>query len=275
MCTTIHVEKGYSPAVLGVLLGVWAVFVSPPAAASEADPPLVAIYADQGTWEDGIIASEAAWDAFGVATVRVLADDIRHGALMQVDVLEVPGGWAGDYAAALGEDGLDAIRAFVSGGGGYFGICAGAYLASSRVRWSGLPIRYGLDLVDVLAVGPLDAIAPWPNYAMTQVAYQPHPITQGLPSQVTILYYGGARFRPLPGAGVDVVADYADPNVAPCPAMVAAAYGSGRVFLTALHPEIEEGNSADGVTGWDDGLQDPESDWPLMEQALAWLIGGN
>ncbi len=235
-------------------------------------PPLVAIYADVGVWEDGLVASEHAWNALAVSTVQVTADDIRNGALDQVDVLEVPGGWAGDYATALGEDGFAAIRSFVAEGGGYFGICAGAYLASSRVRWSGVPIRYGLNLVTAVAVGPLDAIAPWPDYAMTQVTYEPHAITQGLPSPSTLLYYGGARFRPLPGSGVTVIADYSDPNVGSVPAMVVAPYGDGRLFLTAVHPEIEEGSSADGVTGWDDDLEDPESDWPLMKQALTWIL---
>ncbi len=235
-------------------------------------PPLVAIYVDDGVWEDGVTASEHMWWALNASTHRVTAQEIRQGVLTGFDVLHVPGGWAGDYADALGEDGLSAIRSFVSGGGGYIGVCAGAYLASSRVRWSGRPVRYGLDLLPVLAVGPLESIAPWPDYAMALVDYQPHEVTQGLPDPSTLLYYGGARFRPSPLSDVAVVAVYAEPGLEGAPAMVAGTYGVGRVFLTALHPEIEEGSAADGVTGWDDALVDPESDWALMAQVLHWLL---
>ena len=44
------------------------------------------------------------------------------------DVLLVPGGFAPHYEEALGAAGAAAVRAFVAGGGGYVGICAGAYL---------------------------------------------------------------------------------------------------------------------------------------------------
>jgi len=39
-------------------------------------------------------------------------------------------GFAPNYAEALGSRGGEAISKFVKGGGGYVGICAGAYLAS-------------------------------------------------------------------------------------------------------------------------------------------------
>ncbi len=268
------------PSCVPVSLAAGLLLCAAPAGTAAADGPAtpppavsVAIFVDEGVWEDGVVAFEHAWGALGVSSARVTAGDIRGGALIGADILLVPGGWASDYAAVLGDDGFDAIRAFVVGGGGYLGVCAGAYLASSRVRWSGRPIRYGLDLVEVLAAGPIETIAPWPEYAMTQVQYEPHAITQGLPNPSSLLYYGGARFRPLPLAGVEVVAVYADPGSAPtAPAMVAGSYGDGRIFLTALHAEIEEGSPADGVTGWDDDLVDPESDWPLLAQALEWLL---
>jgi putative intracellular protease/amidase len=44
--------------------------------------------------------------------------------------LLVPGGFAGHYKAALGDDGAAAVRKFVAAGGGYIGICAGAYLGT-------------------------------------------------------------------------------------------------------------------------------------------------
>jgi glutamine amidotransferase-like uncharacterized protein len=235
-------------------------------------PIFLALYADEGTWEDGLIATESMWHSMGVTTQRVTADEIRSGILEKFDVLEVPGGWAGSYHASLGTDGQEAIQKFVNNGGGYIGVCAGAYLASSLVRWDGSFIRYHLDLVRTMAVGPIDAIAPWPDYAMTAVDYQPHPITDGLPNPSHLLYYGGAYFISKGISASPVDATYEDSSVYGMPAMLAKEYGLGRIFLTALHPEIEEGSDRDGVTGWDDFLLDPESDWPLMGQALHWLM---
>ena len=60
-------------------------------------------------------------------------------ALRGFDVLVVPGGSAGQQAEELGPAGLGNIRQFVRRGGGYCGICAGAYLAmDGDGRWLGM-----------------------------------------------------------------------------------------------------------------------------------------
>jgi len=51
------------------------------------------------------------------------------GGVSSFDVLVVPGGSAAKDARLLGEEGRAAIRTFVRRGGGYCGICAGAFLA--------------------------------------------------------------------------------------------------------------------------------------------------
>ncbi len=62
---------------------------------------------------------------------QVTPEEIRSGALADFDVVIFPGGTAGGQARALGEAGIEAVRRFVGAGGGYVGICAGAYLATS------------------------------------------------------------------------------------------------------------------------------------------------
>lgn len=59
------------------------------------------------------------------------ASEIRGGALDRADVLLMGGGKAGVQKKTLGEDGCEAIRRYVRDGGGYLGICAGAYLGAS------------------------------------------------------------------------------------------------------------------------------------------------
>ena len=49
-------------------------------------------------------------------------------------MIYVNGGKAASHGASLGEDGKNAIRAFVKAGGSYLGSCAGAFLASTASR---------------------------------------------------------------------------------------------------------------------------------------------
>ena len=72
----------------------------------------------------------------GYALQRVKPQDIRAGGLTNLDVLIMPGGSGSKQATNLETSGCEAIRQFVKNGGGYVGICAGAYLASSHYPWS-------------------------------------------------------------------------------------------------------------------------------------------
>jgi hypothetical protein len=57
-------------------------------------------------------------------------DDVIRGKLTvdAFDLLLIPGGFAQNTLDALGKAGGERVRAFVRSGGGYVGICAGAYL---------------------------------------------------------------------------------------------------------------------------------------------------
>ncbi|MDE1162959.1 MAG: BPL-N domain-containing protein [Acidobacteriaceae bacterium] len=62
---------------------------------------------------------------------NVTAEQIRAGALKDFDVIVQGGGGSKAQAAQLEPAGREEIRKFVRGGGGYLGICAGAYLAAA------------------------------------------------------------------------------------------------------------------------------------------------
>ncbi|MAF66229.1 MAG: hypothetical protein CMJ84_11310 [Planctomycetes bacterium] len=66
---------------------------------------------------------------------RVGPADIGNGALGSFDTLLFPGGSGSGQARALGARGRERVRAFVSSGGGYVGVCAGAYLALDNYTW--------------------------------------------------------------------------------------------------------------------------------------------
>ena len=61
---------------------------------------------------------------------RVGPADIREGSLAHFDVVIFPGGSGSKQAAAVGDEGRTRIRQFIEQGGGFIGICAGAYLAA-------------------------------------------------------------------------------------------------------------------------------------------------
>lgn len=74
--------------------------------------------------------------AYGFQSTVVSPDEIRAGVLKDFDVVIFPGGSGSRQAKELKEEGRTAVRKFVRAGGGYVGICAGAYLASSHYQWS-------------------------------------------------------------------------------------------------------------------------------------------
>jgi len=97
----------------------------------------VAIYEDAGSPEISTVAAENALKISpSFHCKRVTAQDIRDGALAGMDVFLQPGGSGSAQAKKLQETGRENIRSFVKAGGGYVGICAGSYLATSYYKWS-------------------------------------------------------------------------------------------------------------------------------------------
>ncbi len=96
----------------------------------------VGLYVDEGASAsvENLLSVLSKFD--GVSVTKLKADDIRSGKLAELDLLIQPGGSGGGQGRHLGEDGRDAIRRFVKSGGGFIGICAGAYLASADYSWS-------------------------------------------------------------------------------------------------------------------------------------------
>ena len=67
----------------------------------------------------------------GLPAELVSVEDVCSGCLSRFSVLCVPGGFVLNYQSRLGPAGAAAIADFVRSGGGYVGVCAGAYLGST------------------------------------------------------------------------------------------------------------------------------------------------
>jgi glutamine amidotransferase-like uncharacterized protein len=153
------------------------------------------------------------------------------------DVLIVPGGIAGLYQKLLGEKGTASIRDFVASGGGYLGLCAGAYLASTnditRTKNIGiglLPVRYSLYGRDANIRANVTL-----NDARTNVVYKTS-------------YHNGAvyQFDEL-SSNVTVLATITDTDSSNPKfhdflvnkiTIIAGTFGKGRVALCGPHIEV-------------------------------------
>ena len=178
---------------------------------------------------------------------RVTTADIVAGKLDEFDVLIHPGGSGSKQGNDLGEDGRQQVRQFVSQGGGFLGVCAGAYLATNDYTWS-------LNLIDAKVVDRKH----WARGTGT-VQLELSPSGQDLfkvkSSELNIFYGQG----PLLGRrewddpkipDYESLAIYSSEiakNGAPngimkgTSAAVRCDYGKGRVFCFSAHPELTEG----------------------------------
>ncbi|MEX0715271.1 MAG: BPL-N domain-containing protein [Planctomycetaceae bacterium] len=93
----------------------------------------VAVYGDKGTGSSVQVLLGTLRRSPHLEADRLSAEDIRAGKLTGYDVILHPGGGARVQGNTLGDEGREEVRRFVREGGGYVGICAGAYLATGQV----------------------------------------------------------------------------------------------------------------------------------------------
>jgi len=286
---SLFLEKGWGLALHLSLALFLVCLLAPSRCLGSAD---VAVYTDTafpggGAWAEGIQAIEAmltsygyTYEEIGPAQINAMTD--LHA---RYKVVIFGGGWAGGYNRYLNESGFQNIRAFVRRGGGFFGICAGAYLAADAVLWKpdvqtpAELYNYSLDLFRGLATGVLLRIKPWTaptgcqaviteGAAMTGIQVN----TSALPfasAELELLYYGGPALLPFLNANqsVQVVAGYQIPG-SPMdgqPAMILFPHGNGKVFLSGPHPEVSFDRKSCS-------LYFNYQAWQLMNEALSLLM---
>ncbi len=251
----------------------------------------VAIYDDSaytygGTWTAGIDAIKTMLESYGYSYVTVTPDNVNLSNLTSIArVIIFGGGWTGGYITYLNSYGYENISQFISQGGGYIGICAGAYLACDKIFWKpdtvtlGQWYNYPLNLFAGTGVGVVSDIMDW-----TEPSGCSDPIKEGAAmttvlidnqffvtstEMLSILYYGGPILTPYANSqnSVQVLGKYIVPG-SPADgstAMVMASYGKGNMFLTGPHPEISFDNSTCRLYPNTEG-------WDLLHQVLQHLI---
>lgn len=179
------------------------------------------------------------------------SEDIINGKLFGFDAVIFPGGLGPFYGLRNYDGFAEAVRYFVSNGGGYMGICGGAYvagLAMSQTLYSLCPKTLGL--IDATIVSP-----PWIRYwtqyreaagkrvaVSCKIAEEAHPITAPYQGQVIeLVYSGGPLIRDL-GPRVTPLLTYVDDIMTPGDvALCCSIFGKGRVVICSPHAEAPWG----------------------------------
>lgn len=179
-----------------------------------------------------------------LAVAPVTPEEIQNGVLTNYHVVLFAGGSGSRQAAALGESGRAKVRQFVSNGGGYIGICAGAYLATSGYSWS-------LNLINARTVSPK-----WQRGAglvKMQLTETGSSILGRREGEFDVRYVNGPivtaddevdlpAFNTLAHFRTEMAKNDSPPGVMiNSPAIFAAPYQSGRVLCISPHPEQTEG----------------------------------
>lgn len=219
----------------------------------------VALYQATGVHPAAFAAEKALLErSEGFVCTVVEPEAVRSGALREHDVVVFMGGSGTQQGRALGDDGKAAVKAFVAGGGGYVGVCAGAYLAlQGEDEFHKLRIVAGRNLTgDAWQRGIAGVECAAEGHKNFKLFYANGPIftpapTEGLMPYVALATYVGEIYRLSKGTG---------PGEMPgTPAIVAAAYAAGRVLLFSPNPVL--GGS---------GVVRPE----LMLAGLRWTAAG-
>lgn len=189
----------------------------------------------------------------GHETLRVSSHDIIHGALANCDMVTFPGGFgAFEGLRIYGENFARCLQFFVASGGGYLGVCGGAYVAGANVPWLfGLYIKHTLRIIDVYSdVPPMLRFVP--EYisrqttrllASVDISAVDYPITQGHQSERVNIVFSGGPILKNAGSSVTPLAYYYNgvlELVRGELAIAASQFGKGRVVISGAHPEAPE-----------------------------------
>jgi glutamine amidotransferase-like uncharacterized protein len=224
----------------------------------------VAIYDDRnlndgGAWRDSIFGVRRVLEDNNYTWESIDADDVNNNNLTSYYKLIVfPGGWAGGYNEYINSSGYQNIRDFVSNGGSYLGLCAGSFFACDKTYWREGSIlntpqntyNYPLNLWDGIGDGVIRDFVYWgettyhpddPSSRMTDIKIDTELMPEAEPI-INVLYFGGPVFRPYAGkwGNTQVIARYEMDGFSAdeFAAMILFPYGNGKVFLSAVHPEV-------------------------------------
>lgn len=220
-----------------LLLGILSQRGEPIAAPPAAVPVRVAMFDGRGVSRIGFEpARELLVSTDGLDTRVVRSFEIREGVLSRMNVVVFMGGSGSRQGEALRAEGRQKVRDFVAGGGGYVGVCAGAYLAmQGEEEFFKLAIVSAHNLSgDFWKRGVAAARVRAGEHAF-RLHFANGPVfepvkVEGLPPYVTLATYESDLHARRHGT---------EPGQMPgTPAILATSYGKGRILLFGPNPVL-------------------------------------
>lgn len=231
------------------LLGLWILALATRLVADDGKNTSlrVALFDDHGSFGMGIPSvSDQLRKEPGITVTRLKGPQIGDGTLKNesFDVVIFTGGSGSAQSKAIGEAGLAQVKSFVEKGGGYVGICAGAYLACEGFSWGAKILdaktvsskwKRGKGQVKIEATDKGREILGF-SAGQIDIRYANGPIYKAAESPVIPDFEPLALFR-------TELAENDSPKGAMVnsPAMVAGTFGKGRVICSSPHPEQTAG----------------------------------
>ena len=206
--------------------------------ARAAAPCRVALYQAGGVHPAACAAAKSLCErSEGFALTVVSPADVHAGGLDAQDVVVFMGGSGTAQGRNLADEGKQRVRDFVARGGGYIGVCAGAYLAlQGEDEFHKLRIVAGRNLTgDAWQRGIAGLEVEAPGVPRFKLFYANGPIltpaeAPELRPYVSLAKFVGEIYRESKGTG---------PGEMPgTPAITASSFGSGRVLLFSPNPVL-------------------------------------
>jgi glutamine amidotransferase-like uncharacterized protein len=214
--------------------------------AFSADAPLrIALFDDAGSTGKGVPKmKEHLAKAPGFAVTVVKGEQIREGVLKDFDVVIFTGGSGSKQAETIGESGRAEVRKFIGNGGGYVGICVGAYLACEGFSWG----AKGLDAKTVSSRWLRGS-----GDVKMELTEEGRKILGDQTGTFDVRYVNGPIIKQSTNTAIPDFKPLAlfrtelDENETPkgvmvnSPAIAAGDFGKGRVIVSSPHPEQTDG----------------------------------
>lgn len=198
---------------------------------------MILVYNDEGVGELGLCCLLYKLKSFGKLFHIVDADFIKNNDLSEARILIIGGGADIPYCKRLGSVGIQNIQRFVSSGGAYIGICAGAYFACSEIEFIGADYNVfdtrELALFGGRAIGSISELIGGSYYDGTSFSKAIVDINCDSYRQ-EVYYHGGCYFDGVSESQIFATYDKIDK-----PAIITDNYGNGKYFLSGVHFETE------------------------------------
>lgn len=217
--------------------------IIPPLTTSK--PVKAAIFQGNGAPDSGI-TNVGRWVLTipGSTLTHIAADKWATVDLKPYNLVIFSGGSGSAQAKSIGEEGRKNVKEYVRNGGGYLGVCAGAYLACANFEWS-------LGIINAATVSPK-----WrrgQGFMDLELSDEGRKIIGDVSGTFKCRYHNGPIIKP---AGKDdlpaytplcffrtEICEYDAPKgvMINSPSHAMATFGKGRVFISSPHPENTPG----------------------------------